>query len=72
MPESIYGMTHCYLEDEHIRSSEDVHQRQNKVKFYINVMHHHMKDTLQEREQPRKLSSQIFIGQLYSETVPIR
>ena len=41
MPDFTYGITHCYLEDEHIRSSEDEHirssedvyQRQNKVKF---------------------------------------
>ena len=53
----IYGMTHCFLEEEHIRSLEDVYQRQNIVEFWINVMHHHMEDTLQETEQPIKFSS---------------
>ena len=33
------------------------------------VMHHHMEDTLHEIEQPIKFSNQIFISQLYSETV---
>ena len=32
-------------------------------------MHHHMEDTLQEIEQPRKFSSHVFIGQLYLEIV---
>ena len=32
-------------------------------------MHYHMKDTLQETEQPRKFSYQVFIGLLYSKTV---
>ena len=32
-------------------------------------MHHHMEDTLQETEQPRKFSNQVFIGLLYSKTV---
>ena len=39
------------------------------LELWINFMHHHMDDTLQEIEQPRKFSSQVFIGQLYSETV---
>ena len=57
------------LEDEHIRLLEDVYQRQNKLELWINVIHHHMEDTLQETEQPRKFSSQVFIGQLYSKTI---
>ena len=69
MIEFIYGMTHCCLEDGKIRSSKDVFQKLNKVEFWINVMHHHMKDTLQDTGQPRKFSSWVFIGQLYSETV---
>ena len=32
-------------------------------------MHHHMEDTLQETEQPRKFSNQVFIALLYSKTV---
>ena len=32
-------------------------------------MHHHMEDTLQETEQPRKFSNQVFIGIPYSKTV---
>ena len=39
------------------------------MELLINVMHHHMKDTLQEKEQPRKFSNQVFIGLLYSKTV---
>ena len=35
-------------------------------------MHHHMEDTLQEIEQPKKISSQVYIGQLYSKIVMIR
>ena len=62
-------MTHCYSEDEQIRSSEDVCQRQKKLKFWINVMHHHMEDTLQETGQPRKFYNQDFIGLPYSETI---
>ena len=48
-------MTYYCFEEEHIRLSKDVYQKQNKVKFLINVMHHHMEDTLQETEQPRKI-----------------
>ena len=57
-----YGMTHCFSEDGHIRSSEDECQRLNKMKFYINVMHHHMEDTLEGIEHPKKFSSQVFIS----------
>ena len=32
-------------------------------------MHHHMEDTLQEKEQPKKFSNQGFTGLLYSETM---
>ena len=32
-------------------------------------MHHHMEDTLQETEQPKKFSNQVFIDLLYSKTV---
>ena len=31
-------------------------------------MHHHMEDTLQEKEQPIKFSNQVFIDLLYSKT----
>ena len=37
--------------------------------FWINDIHHHMGDTLQEKEQLIKFSSQVFIGQLYSKIV---
>ena len=69
MQEFIYGMTHYCLEERKIRSSEDVFQKLNKVEFWINFMHHHMEDTLQGIEQPRKFSNQVFISQLYSKTV---
>ena len=69
IPEYIYGMTHCCLEEGQIRSLEDVCQKMSKVKLLINVMHHHMDDTLQMKEQPRKFSNQVFIGLLYSKTV---
>ena len=65
----IYGMTHWFLEEEHIRLLEDVYQRQNKLELWINAIHYHMEDTLQETEQLRKLSSRVFIGQLYSKIV---
>ena len=39
------------------------------MELLISVMHHHMKDTLQETEQPRKFSDQVFTGLLYSEIV---
>ena len=39
------------------------------LEFWINAMHHHMNDTLQETEHPKKFSSQVFIDQFYSETV---
>ena len=42
----------------------DVYQRQNKLELWIDVIHHHMENTLQETEQLRKFSSQVFIGQL--------
>ena len=42
MLEFIYGMTHYYLEEGQIRSSKEVYQKLNKVKFWINAMHHHM------------------------------
>ena len=38
-------------------------------KFLINVMHHHIEDTLHEIEQPTKFSNQVFIGLLYSKTI---
>ena len=41
MQEFIYGMTHYCLEEGQIRL-EDVFQKLDKVKFWINVMHHHM------------------------------
>ena len=50
----IYGITHCFLEEEHIRLLEDVYQRQNNLELWINFIHHHIEDTLQEIEQPRK------------------
>ena len=62
----IYGMTHYFLEEEQIRLLEDVYQRQNKLELWINAIHHHMDDTLQETEQLKKFSSQVFISQLYS------
>ena len=46
----IYGMTYCCLEDGHIILSEDVCQKMSKVELLINVMHHHMEDTLQKKE----------------------
>ena len=42
----IYGMTHCFLEDKQIEFLEDVYQRQNKMELWINIIHHHMEDTL--------------------------
>ena len=33
-----------------------------QVGMWINAIHHHMKDNLQEIEQPRKFSSHVFIG----------
>ena len=62
-------MTYCCLEKEQIRLSGDVYQKLNKVKFWINVMHHHMDDTLQETGQPRKFSNQESTSLLYSETI---
>ena len=46
-----------------------MYQRQNKLELWINVIHHHMEETLKEIEQPRKFSSQVFIDQLYLGTV---
>ena len=65
----MYGMTHCFLEEEQIKLLEDVYQRLNKLELWINVIHHHMEYTLQETEQLKKFSSQVFISQLYSEIV---
>ena len=65
----IYGMTHCFLEEDHIILLEYVYQRQNKLELWINAIHHHMEDTLQETKQLIKFSSQFFIGQLYLEIV---
>ena len=62
MKDSINGMIHCFLEEEHIRLLEDVYQRQNKKEFWINIMHHHKEGILQETKQPRKFSSQGFFG----------
>ena len=39
-----------------------VYQKVNREKFYKNVMHHLMEDTLQEIKQPTKFSNQVFIG----------
>ena len=41
----------------------------NMVELLISVMHHHMEDTLQETEQPKKFSNKVFTGLLYSETI---
>ena len=54
MPKYICGMTHCCLDEGKIRSLEDVSQKMSKVELLINVMHHHIEDTLQEKEQPKK------------------
>ena len=62
-------MTHCYSKEGQIISSEDVYQKLNKVKFWINVMHHHMENALQETEQPKKFSNQVFTSLRYLETV---
>ena len=62
MLDFIYGMTHFFLEEEQIRSSEDLFQRQNRLELWINAMHNYMEDTWQEIEQPTKFSSQVFIG----------
>ena len=44
-------------------------QKMSKVELLISFMHHHMEDTLQETEQPRKFSNHVFIGLFYSKTV---
>ena len=44
-------------------------KKKNNVEFLINVMHQHMEDTLEEKEQLIKFSNQVFIGLLYSKTV---
>ena len=62
-------MTHYYSKEEFISSSEGVYQKVNRAKFYKNVMHHPMEDTLQEINQPIKFSNQIFIGLLFSKIV---
>ena len=62
-------MIHCCLEEGQIRSSKEVFQKMRKVELLISVMHHHLKETLHETEQPRKLSNKVFIGLLYSEAV---
>ena len=65
-----YGMTHYYFERVQIRLLGDVCKKLSKLKFLIDVMHHYMEDTLQETKQPKKkFSNQVFISQLYSETV---
>ena len=57
----IYGMTHCFLEDEHIILLEDVYQRLRKMESWINSIDHHMEDTLQETEQPRNVTPQKYL-----------
>ena len=69
MPYYIYGMNHYCLKDWQIIFSEDVCQALNKVELLINVMHHHMEDTLEETEQPKKFSNKAFISLPYSETM---
>ena len=69
MPGFIYGMTHCFLEEEHIRLLEDLYQRPNKLELWIDAIYHHTEDTLHEIEQLRKFSSQVFISQLYLKIV---
>ena len=61
----IYVMTHFFLEEEHTRLLEDVYRRQNKLELWINAIHHHTGNTLQEIEQLINFSNQVFIGQLY-------
>ena len=70
MSEFMYWMTHCCFEEGKIGSSEDVYQKMSKVELLINVMYQHMEGTLQEKEQPRKLSNQVFTSLLYSKIVP--
>ena len=62
-------MAHFCLEEGHIKLSEDVCQKMSKVELLINVMHHHMENTLQEKEQHIKFFNKVFIGLLYSKTV---
>ena len=69
MPEYIYRMTHCCLEEELIKSLEDVCQKMSKLELLIKVMRHHMEDTFQETELSKKFSNQAFIGLPYSKTV---
>ena len=69
MPEYIYRMTHCCLEEGQIKSLEDVCQKMSKLELLIKVMRHHMEDTFQETELPKKFSNQAFIGLPYSKTV---
>ena len=46
-----------------------MYQKISKVKLLINVMHHHIDDTLQKTKQPRKFFNQVFTSLPYSETV---
>ena len=40
-----------------------------KARFYMNVMHHHMEDILQETKQPTKFSRLDFIDLQFLRTV---
>ena len=62
-------MTHYYSKEELIWSSKGAYQKVNRAKFYKNVMHHLMEDTLQETKQPTKLSNKVFISLLFSRIV---
>ena len=41
----------------------------NKAEFYMNVMHYHMEEILQETKQPTKFSNLVFIDLPYSKIV---
>ena len=41
----------------------------SKVELLINVMYHHIEDTLKETKQPKKFYNQVFTGLIYSEAI---
>ena len=67
--DSTYGMNHFYLEEVQIKLLEDVSLKMNKLKLWKNATQHSMEVILWDKEQLRRSSNLVSIGQHYLETV---
>ena len=64
-----YGMTHLYLGEVHIKLSEGVYLKINKLKFWKNVTQHNIEVIFHYKGHIKRSSNLVSIGQHYLETV---